>query len=447
MGLTLSRKVVGIAVLLISDLASQKVIFPLSAKTVGAGLAFLTTILVARLGGAEITGKYGIFVVTLSLAATVCTLGMDQWLIRILAANVHDRDATALRHNVYLALSRSATAGLILSVCLVGAFFLNWGSAIGYGDAAVVAATATALVPTILNRIYVAALRGMNDVAMAQVFDSLVLSGGMAIAMVLLFANGYSASLSRLVLLYATCSLVVALSGWLVLANHLRAMRGQHLAALPQPKIPIFVGSFILVAIIGQALTDWGITFGLGLIQGPREVGAFRVAVQVVMVISMITITIENTVAPKYAAALRAADRVTVWLHHARGTRTTLLIVAIPIAICLAFPRHVLSVFGPDFVSAAPALQVLALGQLANAVAGPIGSLVIMSGNEKISALLSLTALAFSLLVLFVLAPSFGSLGAAWAYSTAIVVRNGMAYFSSRRRLPKPVHPIIDHQS
>lgn len=95
-------------------------------------------------------------------------------------------------------------------------------------------------------------------------------------------------------------------------------------------------------------------------------------------------------------------------------------------ALCrwVAAPEPVLSIFGPDFVAASAALRILALGQLVNLATGSVGTILIMTGHQRISLLNSVAGAVMVVILGLILIPRYGATGAAAAASITMAIRN-----------------------
>jgi len=114
-----------------------------------------------------------------------------------------------------------------------------------------------------------------------------------------------------------------------------------------------------------------------------------------------------------------------------------LLVVSFPLAMAfIFFGRPLLGVaFGAEFVAADGALAILALGQVVNAATGSVGTVLVMSGNQRRAAVgITLGAIVnVTLGILFI--PMLGVAGAALAAACGLVVANILLVSIARRTL------------
>lgn len=97
------------------------------------------------------------------------------------------------------------------------------------------------------------------------------------------------------------------------------------------------------------------------------------------------------------------------------------LLVAV---VLLVFRHWVLGLFGDEYVAGQTALSVLVIGQLINAVTGPVGLLLSLGGHERRSTTVYGCCALFNVLLNCICIPRFGMTGAAVATSSSLIVAN-----------------------
>jgi O-antigen/teichoic acid export membrane protein len=165
----------------------------------------------------------------------------------------------------------------------------------------------------------------------------------------------------------------------------------------------------------------------IGLFLGPTAAAFYFVATRITNVFAMISGSI----------TAYATSQISSLFHgNARGELQTVLrslsmisaTLAIAAFMVIAFAgKLLLWVFGPDYVSAYPALLVLAVGASIVALAGPAPYLLLLTGNEGVYPKITGWGLLGRLILIAVLGPWLGLMGAAIAWSVSAV---GMAIAS-----------------
>jgi O-antigen/teichoic acid export membrane protein len=97
-----------------------------------------------------------------------------------------------------------------------------------------------------------------------------------------------------------------------------------------------------------------------------------------------------------------------------------ILIITIPITIVvIAWGDFVLGLFGEEFTYGYSALKILVIGQLINALAGPVGFIMVMTKYHKEAAIFLVSCAIINIILNIYLIPSWGIKGA--AISSAII--------------------------
>ena len=176
-------------------------------------------------------------------------------------------------------------------------------------------------------------------------------------------------------------------------------------------------------------------TLVAGTVRGPSAAGVYSVVQSSTMLVVLFLVAVNMPLAPAVARL------------HARGDRQQLermtqrlawagLVVSTPVCAVLAIvPSVILGFFGPGFQTGSTALTIVALGQLANAAAGPSGVVLIMTGHEISAARAVGTGAVANLVLAILLVPPLGVTGSAIAFASSLVLWNVALVAIARRRL------------
>lgn len=165
-------------------------------------------------------------------------------------------------------------------------------------------------------------------------------------------------------------------------------------------------------------------TLLVGGLDGARAAGTYSVVQKGAELIVLLLIASNMPLAPAIARLYARRD----WggLEHTteRMARVTLL-VSIPVAaMFILFPDLYLSIFGTGFQTGATALMVLAFGQLINAVSGPSGNVLLMTGHEGVAVRVVGAGLIVNVVAAIILVPPLGVTGGAIASASGLVLWN-----------------------
>ncbi len=100
-----------------------------------------------------------------------------------------------------------------------------------------------------------------------------------------------------------------------------------------------------------------------------------------------------------------------------------------PIFVLLfAFSGTWIGLLGPEFAGGAPVLIVMALAQLMDIAVGPSGATLSVAHRPGVKVLNTVVVWGTNLVLVLLLTPQWGALGAAWAFFTAIFITDVLEY-------------------
>ena len=173
----------------------------------------------------------------------------------------------------------------------------------------------------------------------------------------------------------------------------------------------------------------------MGVLGGAKEAGIYNAVEKGAGVVVLLLIAANMPFAPLVARMRAVGDRVGME-HGAERIAQATVIASLPIVIFLfVFPGVFLGLFGTGFDSGSAALRILALGQLFNAAAGPVGSVLIMTGHERTACWGVGLGLLTTVILSIALIPPLGVTGAAIADAASFVVWNVALNVLCRKKL------------
>ena len=404
-----------------------------SIKVVGTGISFLAQLVLARVLGAESYGVYAYVLAWTTLLALLATLGFQQGLLRFASAYLAQERWGLLRGVVRYAQTRVAMAGT--AVAAIGTALI-----VGFGDDLATELRGAFLIGVImvpvlaLLQVWCSLLRAFGRVLAALAPDLLlrhlfVLIGVATLGIV--HVDDVRAPLAMAVMLGATV-LSLAIASWSLRRARPAAMIDAPIAE----KRPVWLSAtrFMLLMAGAQLLMERADVLLLGWFAGTTEAGiysiAYRIAVLVTFVLTAVNIVFAPTIAALYArddrSGLQSLVTITAWWITASA-----LAIALPLLVVTPFW---LGLFGEAFVAGASALRILVVGQLISAMAGSVGYLMMMTGQERQAAFIIVAATVGNVVLNLLLIPPFGMEGAAIAHAATLIAWNlAMAIFIWRK--------------
>ena len=181
----------------------------------------------------------------------------------------------------------------------------------------------------------------------------------------------------------------------------------------------------------------WADALLLGYLASVEDVGIYTVATRLVGLAIFVLAPINSAFVPHVAHLHHLGDRGGVDTVYGAANRWVIRLSIPAFIMLLAYPKDLLGLFGGDYTrtEAVAVTVVLAIGQLANAAAGPCGSVLNMTGLVKISLADNFAALVLNVSLNLVLIPRFGVIGAAIAWTSSLILVNGVKYLQVRQIL------------
>jgi O-antigen/teichoic acid export membrane protein len=398
-------------------------------------LALVTSIVIARILGAE---GYGVFAFALALAYLLgipAVVGLNQLLVREVAqladGQEHGAAAGILRRADHVAIAGSVLLAL-------GAVGVTWAlDPDGDGQMTTAVYIVSAAIPLLsLVRVRQAALQGLGKIVQGQTPETVALPG-----LFLLLVLGYALIDDRPLTAEVTLVLqVVALLATLLLATGLlrRHLPPEIRNAHPQYRTREWLSSalplmFVTGLYVINSRTD---TMMLAAMEGPEAVGIYNVASRGAGFVGFFLLAGQRALAPTLARFHQRGDHERMQEVVTVASRL-ILTASVPVALALIFGgRWILDlVYGAEFVPGAGALALLSVAYLGGVAMGPVAPLLVMTGHERTAAWGVGSSAILNIILNAILIPILGLEGAAIATGISHAAWNGLFVVSVRKNL------------
>lgn len=399
-------------------------------KVGGSGLAFAFNVAVARLLGAQGSGIYFLALSITAIGSVIGQVGLDSALLRFIAIRATHDDWAGVK-GVYKLGMRMAlvTSGAIMTLVFIASPWiadtifnkpelsepLRWMS--------------LSILPFSLLNLQAESLKGLKHIRDAMTIQSI---GIPLIGLLLIFPMANMAGVLGVGITYIISTGIVAiLASWI----WKKTISKHRIVAVPFPFKDIWNSCRPLwgVSILNGAILPWMPFFLLGIWSTTEEVGIFGAALRIAMLVSFFLVAINSVVAPKFASLYSKGD-IQALGQLGRHSALLLTMLAAPALLIMIFAGGwVMGLYGKAFVAGSTVLAILAFGQLVNAMCGPVGFLLTMSGHGQQLQKTTIISLIFQLLLCVALIPKFGMEGAAIAMAAGVISNNLIAVFYVRR--------------
>lgn len=382
------------------------------ANAVALPLGFVIHIYAARVLGTDSYGEYSIAVTCANLLVIPLCFGLHTGTVRFLPAYTGTGELG--KRSGFLRFSRWLCLLLSVFVALLGALVIWVGSWPISASLERALLCLTVQLPALsLFTLYCSFLQSQRRVVLQAVARSLVrpfaLLAGLAVAAPLLSSQPMAA----LVVLIETLAIALTLGGVAIASKESSAAI---LAPQPIYETALWLGSSARLVVLQSfvVIQNWADVLLVGVFLGAPQAGVYAIARRLARLVDFLleaTIPFVAPVAAKYYAQGRILELRRIVLVATLVTGATGLLLAAGLA---SLGDTILRFFGEDFTAGHGVLMILLVGHALNALTGPAGAVLVMTGHERFcTKLMGLTALACVALNL-ILIPRAGLSGAAW---------------------------------
>jgi O-antigen/teichoic acid export membrane protein/thymidylate kinase len=390
---------------------------------VGAGLTTGAQFLIARLLHA---GGYGVFSYVsawVSLLSYGATLGLITFVLRFTSAYQASGQWSLMYGSIRFAISRALAAAIAASGIGLLVVWARWHQLEPTVAVSLVIGLAT--IPLITLHLVGAGVLRVFGGFIVSILPERVFRDGFLLVVVAMLAWS---SVWRLdaptVLLITFFGAATTLAFVVYAAVSLWPEQGRRVRPTYLPRewwsfaLPamIMLSLEVVMARTGVLVLGWS-----GKI---ADAGIFALAFNVAMLVQLSRAAVSIYFSPAAAAAYERGDLKGLRSLFARASLLSLggsAVLAIPV---LLLTGPILRLFGHDFAEHTRVAQVLVVGQLLAAAAGPQQNLLTMTGHERSTAAIMLIFAALTITACAMAGVKYGAIGAALATSGALVAWN-----------------------
>ena len=386
------------------------------------GSRFVIVFLLARVLGAEQYGMYTLAISAAALVGSFSSLGLDTAMVRYVAIQSRRRDELGLWGTLQIGVGISTLTSVLAGLGLY--FFAEPVAVDIFHEPQLVELLRVfgIIVPFLsLSNVLADIARGFKRMDYAALAENGV---QFTVRMILI------GILALIKLDVFVASIVFGISD---LASTLVLIRLLHKEF--SFRRPLRQARYDFREIFSYSMTFWisGIltkfrknidTFFLGALSSVASVGIFTVAARINLVGHVAYVSLIASVKPILAELFDQGNLDQLGKLYTTATRWTFTANLPLFLIMVLYPSTLLSVFGETFTGGATALILLACGEFVNAGTGICGSIIDMTGYNKVKLTNSViwVSLIVGLNALFI--PRYGVIGAAAAVFTGISLIN-----------------------
>ena len=402
-------------------------VWALSASVISSGLAMITSIIIARVYGAEMIGIVAMITSFLSLITIFTVLGTNTSILRLIPEHMAKYSPTSAFHLYrkiqYFVASVSLLVGGLLflfSDIVAEKLFSKPHLSFFYALSAVFLVFSSIMN---LNTHAVRGLRLIRTFAFMQLLPS-----ASKIFILLIITYIYFDPNNPVYALFASF-LITAIAGMLIIHFDFKkkiqpsdALNNMSLKYILSISLPMLMTSTMTFAISQTGLLM------LGMFRSEVDVGYYSIAVKLATLTTFVLSAINTMAAPKFSELFHSGNMAELFYVAQKSTKLIFWTTSPILTGLLLSGKPILKiVFGPEFTEAYGPMVLLVIGQFVNSISGSTGYFLNMTGNQKIFRNIILGAAAVNVGLNLVLIPSFGILGAAFSSMVSVAAWNIIA--------------------
>ena len=384
-------------------------------------LVLINGILLAKWPGPKEFGFYSILIAFVNLAATILTLGFPMLVVRETANCIVLKKWGLLQgliSTTHKFLFLSFTVIFSVTLLCVYLFSIDFGVSIY----SLIATLLLALI-TACNLLRSSFLRGLNRVIISDIPDFIIKPFFFMLLILIDFISFSRFDAQRVFNLQIVASMSALLLGLYFLRSRLPRKIFNASSKNFNRKWLFQALPFLAIAVVGL-LDNQVSLYQIGYLSGSEQAGLYQAANQFVGLIILGLFAVNIPLQPEFASAWTAHNREKAQELVTNAARISTILAFIGSLVLLAFAENLLGLLSERYTESAFALRILVLGQMCNAMAGPCGIVLAMSGHQIIVMVTVLSALIFKLILGLILIPFYGIIGAAIASSIGVLSWN-----------------------
>lgn len=189
----------------------------------------------------------------------------------------------------------------------------------------------------------------------------------------------------------------------------------------------------MMVTLAVHPIWNWGAMFVLGIYAPVAVVGVFQILLRCSNLIGLPVRAVSTIMAPIISEESYNKGNGTIPAVIKRTSMLSMSLSFPVVLIIVSFPGLIMGIFGEEFVGYGHLLVVLALAKFINACYGPLGIVLLMTGNQVLQSKLSVAELIFYLVAAMFFNWVWGLNGAVLAMSVSILFRNLLTGYQIKR--------------
>jgi len=401
-------------------------------KVAGAGIAFLIQIWLARL--LEVT-EYGVYVYVLAwinFLVLFAKVGLDVVIVRFIPVYLRNKQWGLFRGLLRDSLTKVSIYSFGISTLLIVITY-SLSNQIGSNQMYTFWVAAILLPILALTSMRNSALQGMRYVVIAQVPETIIrpVLLGVFLGLLYLYEESNLTSIHAMYLNITAALISFAFGTYLLLKKLPAEIHGVTPEYCRQDWLKMSLPMFFIAGM--NLLLHQSDIMMLGAILSTDSAGVYGAAVRIAGLVSFGLTAVNSIVAPMISEYYSSKDMQKLQRMITLAARGIFIFTICMCGALWFLGDFILGLFGEDFKAGYVPLTILLVGQAISAIAGSVGFLMVMTGNQIKAAQIIGSSAIINIILNATLIPMYGAIGAAIATAISTAFWNiVMLYYVKR---------------
>ena len=392
-------------------------------KVVGLLVGYGLAIFITNKFGAFVFGQYVTALLIVEILGIISRLGIDTALVRFISRYVHKGASRLINKLFFKSIAIVTLSAVIFNLLLL--FFSDYVANFMNLDEEYLLIVSFSFIPLVLFHMNTQAIRGLKKMMSFSFLNNVAITLFTFIIIIVLVAFSFSEKLP--IYAYVMSVFVMTISSYFLWfyhrskiddSEHNNSESELSTKALFKVSVPLLLGQSMML-IMGKVDL-----FMLANMTSSDQVGIYNIALKLSMLAYMGLMAVNSIAAPKFSE-IHSSGNVDALKKIVQQSTKTIFWVTLPVIILfLAFPKSILSVFGEEFKLAAMALIILSVSKMFSAISGSVGTFLQMVGKQNVFQNILIFTAIINIALNYVLIPSYGIDGAAFASALSGVIWN-----------------------
>jgi O-antigen/teichoic acid export membrane protein len=392
----------------------------LTVKAGGMLTQYLFLFTIARFLGPGALGSFTLSFTVLQLASVLAIMGLDNLLLRKVAAASANNNLPALKSAYLGALQITSISSLVLAAAIYLTAPLLAGSLFSKPWLSGSFQTVSIALPFfVLSTLHTAAFRGLKNMlgftlfrTLTPLVNTVIITGSWFIGTKVNPVTGLSLAITVLTIMYFIAWYRYSRIGTVNSASHVPK------AQMISEALPMMITGSVFF------ILNWMDNLVIGIYRPEVSVGIYDTAFKIASAATAVLLAVNAVQAPTFAELHSRGNHERLRQYVFSSTRLLFYTTAPITALLLIAPEFILNLFGPGFSEGSLSLRILAIGNFVNCITGSVGILLMMTGFQKEYNRIVLAASIIAIALNFTLVPMWGIKGAAISSTISKIIWN-----------------------